>query len=137
MVAIHIDEDYPPAGGVFAVERPVRPSVDFARRGEVEGGVFTLEPVRVDGEITDFRLVPCTEGPADMIQEVFDGISAELKGSTPFHSFKIENNNKEVPDMKCAKMAYESFNAMNRMGRQMMSNMMGRMGQMPCGAASR
>ena len=104
-------------------------------RGEVEGGVFTLEPVRADGEITDFRLVPCAEGPADMIQEVFDGISAELKSSTPFHPFN-EKDNKEVLDMKCAKMAYESFNAMNRMGRQMMSNMMGRMGQKSCGVTA-
>ena len=104
-------------------------------QGKVEGGVFTLEPVCVDGEIKDFRLVPCAEGPADMIQEVFDGIAAELKDSMPFHSSKKEEN-KEVPDMKCTKMAYESFNAMNRMGRQMMSNMMGRMGQMSCGAAS-
>ena len=97
--------------------------------------MFTLEPVCADGEITDFRLIPCPEGPADMIQEVFDGISAELEGSMPFHLTK-EEDNKEVPDMKYAKMAFESFDAMNRMGRQMMSNMMGRMGQMPCGAAS-
>ncbi len=102
-------------------------------RGEIEGGVFTLEPVCADGEITDFRLVPCAEGPADMIQEVFDGISAELKDSMPFHTSKKEDN-KEVPDMKCAKMAFEGFNAMNRMGMQMMSNMMGHMGQKPCGA---
>ena len=102
-------------------------------RGKVEGGVFTLEPVCADGEITDFRLVPCATGPADMIQEVFDGISTELKGSTPFQSSK-EEDNKEVPDMNHVKMAYESFDAMNRMGRQMMSNMMGRMGQKPCGA---
>ena len=97
-------------------------------RGEVEGEVFTLEPMRNDGQITGFRLVPCAKGQADMIQEVFDGISAELKDSMPFHPSK-EGDNNEEPDMKYAKMAFDSFNAMNRMGKQMINNMMGRIGQ--------
>ena len=104
-------------------------------RGEAEGTVFTLDAVRKHGVLTDFRLTPYEEGPADMIKEVFDGISEELKDSMPFRS-RISNNNnsKEENDMKNAKKAFENFNAMNQMGKQMMTNMMNRMGQNCAGA---
>ena len=98
-------------------------------RGEAEGEVFTLDAVRKHGTLTDFRLTPYEEGPADMIKEVFDGISEELKDSMPFRSHISNNNSKEGNDMKNAKKAFENFNAMNQMGKQMMTNMMNRMGQ--------
>ena len=101
-------------------------------RGEVEGETFTVETVRILEHITDFRLVPYEEGPADMIREVFDGITAEIKGSLPCNQKQSNHNNDktEENEMNVAKKAIESFNGMNRMGMQMMKNMMGRMGQM-------
>ena len=96
-------------------------------RGEVEGRVYTVEPVTVMDQITDFRLVQYTEKSADMIKEVFDGISAELKNSLPANTKQKETE--EEKQMKNAKKLFDSFNSMNRMGMQMMKNMMGRMGQ--------
>jgi hypothetical protein len=96
-------------------------------RGEVEGRVYTVEPVTVMDQITDFRLVQYTEKSADMIKEVFDGISAELKNSLPANTKQKETE--EEKQMKNAKKFFDSFNSMNRMGMQMMKNMMGRMGQ--------
>ena len=52
-------------------------------RGEVEGDVYTVKTVDAAGMITDFRLRPYEEGPADMIKEVFDGISSEIKSNMP------------------------------------------------------
>ena len=98
-------------------------------RGEVEGETFTVETVRLLDRITDFRLIPYEEGPADMIKEVFDGITAELKSNLPGNKKKTNNDKTEENEMKVAKKAVESFNSMNRMGMQMMKNMMGKMGQ--------
>jgi hypothetical protein len=97
-------------------------------RGEVEGDVFTIEPVRIHKEIVDFLLVPYEEGPADMIKEVFDGISAELKSSVPFTQDNSNNKTREDQKMKTAKSAFEAWNGMNRMGMQMMKNMMEKSG---------
>lgn len=91
-------------------------------RGEIEGDVYSTEPVHRHGELTDFKLVPYEEGPADMIKEVFDGITAEIKGNLPFNKNKSKEDNNMNP-----KKAFEDWNAMNRMGRQMMQNMMGQM----------
>lgn len=102
-------------------------------RGEVEGETFTVETVRILDRTTDFRLVPYEEGPADMIKEVFDGISAEIKGNLPGNKDKTKNTNTnemEGNKMNAAKKAVESFSSMNRMGMQMLKNMMSKMGQM-------
>jgi hypothetical protein len=91
-------------------------------RGEVEGDVYSTEAVHRHGELTDFKLVPYEEGPADMIKEVFDGITAEIKGNLPFNKNNLKEDNKMNP-----KKAFEDWNAMNSMGRQMMQNMMSQM----------
>lgn len=91
-------------------------------RGEVEGEVYTVETVRVLGTATDFRLVPYQEGPADMIKEVFDGITAEITSNVP------GNNDEEETKMNGMTDLLGGFNAMNDMGRQMMENFMGKSG---------
>ena len=98
-------------------------------RGEVEGAVYTVKPIKAAGIITDFRLKPYEEGPADMIQEVFDGISAELKSSLPLKN-KASSENKGEYEMKSTKKAFETWNSMNKMGMQWMTNMMTKMWQM-------
>ena len=99
-------------------------------RGEVEGETFTAEPVKRGGVLTDFRLVPYEEGPADMIKEVFDGISAELRNSMPFNNRNTDstNGNKEECNMNKFN-PFSAFMAMNKMGMQMMQNMMNQMSQ--------
>ena len=99
-------------------------------RGEVEGETFTVETLRVLDRITDFKLEPYDSGPADMIQEVFDGISAEIKNNLPCNKNKTNDKKGEETTMKTTKKAFETFNSMNRMGMQMMKNMMSKMGQM-------
>ena len=104
-------------------------------RGEVEGRVYTVETVSILGKATDFMLVPYEEGPADMIKEVFDGISAELKKSMPFakagnasHSTQDDQKkDKEELKMNNMKEAFNNFNIMNRAGRQFFMKMMGQM----------
>ena len=100
---------------------------------DIEGDVYTVETVRKKGSITDFKLVPYEEGSADMIKEVFDNLSSELKDSLPFNKNNIcskeSNKNKEDFIMKNSKNVFDGFNAMNQMGKQMMNNMMNGMGQ--------
>ena len=102
-------------------------------RGEVEGDIFSVEIVKVFKQITGFKLKPYKEGKADMIKEVFDNISKEMKSNLPFNK-ETNNENEErqensyMKNMNSAKKAFEGFNSMNRMGMQMMNNMMGKMG---------
>ena len=91
-------------------------------RGEVEGQVFTVKPVYLLDTLADFKLTPYQEGPADMIKEVFDGLSAELKSCLPCHTNKDNKTDEEDTETMNTKEAFEDFNAMNRMGRQMMKN---------------
>lgn len=91
-------------------------------RGEVEGEVFTVKPVSLLDTLTDFKLMPYQEGPADMIKEVFDGLSAELKGRLPCCTNKNTETDEEDTETMNTKKAFEDFNAMNRMGRQMVKN---------------
>lgn len=114
--------------------RNVNGKIDLYKisRGEVEGETFTVETVRLLDRITDFRLTPYTEGPADMIKEVFDGITAEIKSNLPGNKNDHKNTNTETTEeneMKIVQKAFEGFNSMNRMGMQMMKNMMGKLEQ--------
>jgi acyl-coenzyme A synthetase/AMP-(fatty) acid ligase len=97
-------------------------------RGEVEGDVFTVETVKILKHVTDIKLKPYKECKSDMIKEVFDGISKEIKSSLPFN---CGNNSEERWENNNMNKAFESFNSMNRMGMQMMNNMMGKMSNMP------
>ncbi len=100
-------------------------------RGEVEGDVYTVEAVRVLGIGTDFKLSPYQEGPADMIKEVLDGISAELGSNLPFckreNQTEKHQSNEEDSEMGNMKEGFDNFNAMNRMGKEMLKNMAGKM----------
>ena len=82
-----LEPDNIPCRVMFADELPRNPNgkIDLYKisRGEVEGRTYTVETLRILDRITGFKLVPYEEGPADMIKEVFDGISAEIKSSLP------------------------------------------------------
>jgi cell division septation protein DedD len=123
-----LSEDNIPCRVMIAKELPLNRNgkIDLYRmsRGEVEGDVYTVDPVRDRQGLRDFRLRPYEDGPADMIREVFDGITAEIKENLPFNK-----NKSEEEDKMNAKKAFEDWNAMNKMGRQMMQNMMSQMGQ--------
>ena len=127
-----LEPDQLPSRVLIAAELPRNGNgkIDLFKisRGEVEGETFTIQPVNRLNQLIDFHLVPYEEGRADMIKEVFDGISAELKNSLPLNTNKQQT--KENNEMKNTKKVFESFNSMNRMGMQMMKNVMGRMGQM-------
>lgn len=111
---------------VQALPRNGNGKVDLYRlsRGEAEGDVFTVEAVRLLDRLADFRLQPYQEGPADMIREVFDGISVNFKEKLPFHKTHTTDNKEEEQNMANIKKALGTFNAMNRMGKMMMKNMM-------------
>ena len=100
-------------------------------RGEVEGETFTVKTVRILDRITDFRLLPYEEGSADMIKEVFDGISAELKSNVPHFSSNSDSDSDDSEgnemEMDRIRKAAESVYSMHRMGMQMTKNVMGRM----------
>ena len=108
--------------------------VDLYRisRGEVEGKTFTVKTVRILDRITDFKLLPYEEGSADMIKEVFDGISAELKSNVPHFNSNSDSDIMEGKEMEMDKLkkAVDGIYNMHRMGMQMTKNMLGSMGDL-------
>ena len=114
---------------VYEMPRNGNGKIDLYKLGseEVGGFVYTVEVKKKKGLVHNFKLVPYEDGPADMIKEVFDGLSAELKESLP-HNNMIKF--KEEQKMGNTNNFFEGFNAMNQMGKQMMNNMMGGMAQM-------
>ncbi|MBR3245599.1 MAG: acyl--CoA ligase [Parasporobacterium sp.] len=101
-------------------------------RGQISGEEYDVEEVRESEQLTDFKLTLCQEGPADMIEQVFDDIKTDIKedikGKLPttklFKQFKKEN-----PTMENNNNLFGNFNAWNQMHQQMMSNMQSMMGQ--------
>ncbi len=126
-----LSEDNIPCRVMIAKELPLNRNgkIDLYRisRGEVEGDVYSVECIRSGGSLRNFMMKPYEDGPADMIREVFEGITAEIKENVPFKSFN--KNKSQEEDKMNAKKAFEDWNAMNKMGRQMMQNMMSQMGQ--------
>ena len=96
------------------------------RKDEIEGLTYTIDVRCRKNQICDIKIVPYEDGPADMIKEVFDGLSAELKGNLPHNKIL---NTKEGYKMSNKNNLFEGLNAMNQMGKQMMNNMMNGMGQ--------
>lgn len=121
--------DHIPSRVMIAKELPRNGNgkIDLYRitRGEVEGDRYMVEPVCILGRITDFKLTPCKDDSEDMIQEVFEGISEEIKRNLPYSHNNTKVQNKEEPTMSNARKVIENFNTMNKLGRQMMKNMTG------------
>ena len=97
-------------------------------RGEVTGDVYSVECKKLLKRLSDIKLKPYKNEKADMIKEVFDGISKELKSNISI--YKMDNDERQVDEnmdnMNSAKKAFDTFNSMNRMGMQMMNNMIGK-----------
>ena len=134
-----LPEDYIPLRVMIAQELPRngngKTDLYKIERGEVEGEIFTVENVRTINHLKGFKLKPYKEGRADMIKEVFDDISKEMKSNLQFNKNNYNNerwDSSNMNNLNSAKKVFEGFNSMNRMGMQMMNNMMGKMGNMQC-----
>jgi hypothetical protein len=102
-------------------------------RGMISGDAYDVVEIREDGKLKDFELKRCEEGPADMIEMVFDDIKEDLKNKMPTSKLmkKIKNNKnkKENPTMENNNKPFNAFDPMCYMQQQMMNNMNGMMGQ--------
>ena len=60
-------------------------------QGQVSGDVYTVDEVREQGQLTDFALTPFEEDESDVVEQVIDGISADIKNSNPGNKLIMEN----------------------------------------------
>lgn len=111
--------------------RNVNGKIDLFKlnRGQVSGETYTVDPVRTEDQLTDFNLTPCDEESGDIVEQVLDDISADIKNKTPGKKL-IRKIKKEEPIMGDFNNISGNFNAMHQMHKQMRDNMGGLMGQL-------
>ena len=98
-------------------------------RGEVSGEVYTVEPVRTQDQLTDFALPCCEDETGDIVEQVLESISSDIKSKAPGSRIMrdIKKGTSVMEDG--SNKLYENFNSLWYMHRQMMENMFGMMGQ--------
>lgn len=134
-----LSEDLLPSRVMLAEELPVNINgkVDLYKlnKGQVTGDVYTVEPVHENGQLSDFKLTPVEEGPADVVQQIVDDIADDIaddiKSKVPTRS-KIAGGIKNPPKTMAEfhNMMIENFNVMNQMRRQKINNMLAMRNQM-------
>ena len=105
---------------VDELPRNVNGKVDTFKisRGEVEGDVFELKPVRIMGQLTDIKLaVFDAEASGDMLKEVFSEIAGGLKDDILMNKSSADKKD----SMKDPNPAATGFRAMNEVGRLFMN----------------
>ena len=86
--------------------------------------MYTVEPVRSQDQLSDFRLIPCEAGQTDVIAQILEDMSEDLKKSMP--GKKTSNNNKRQTSTKETKgRLYEDFDLMRFLYQQWMNNRRG------------
>ena len=97
-----LPEEYVPYQVMLAETLPMNANgkVDLFKlnRGQVSGEKFTVEQIRENGQLSDFELSPCEEGPSDIVQQAFDEISDGMRESLSTNKF-MELLKKESPTM--------------------------------------
>ena len=97
-------------------------------KGQVSGDVYTVDLIREQDKLTDISLTPFEEDSSDVVEQVIDGISADIKNNTP--GSKIRRNMKTGSPIKSYNnMLFEDFNIMWYMQQQMMNNVRGMVNQ--------
>ena len=97
-------------------------------QGQVSDDVFAVEPVRAQDQLSDFSLTPFKDESGDVVEQVIDGISADIRSNAP--GSKLVRNLKTGKRPKgSSNMLYDQFNIMSHMNQQMMNNMSGMMSQ--------
>ena len=97
-------------------------------QGHVSGDVYTVDLVHVDDKLTDLILTPFEEDSSDVVEQVIDGISADIKSNAPGSKI-IRNVKAGTPIMNYNNILYEDFNIMRHMHQQMMDNVRGMVSQ--------
>ena len=93
-------------------------------QGRVSGDIYTVEPVRAQDQLSDFTLTPFEDESGDVVEQVIDGISADIKSNAP-GSRLIRNIKSGSPILDFNNMLFGNFDIMCHMHRQMMNNMFG------------
>lgn len=96
-------------------------------KGEVSGDVYTVEPVHTQDQLSDFAFPPCQDEMGDIVEQVLDSISADIKSKAPGN--KIMQDIKKGTSFMEDNKLYKNFNSWWYMHKQMMENMSGMMGQ--------
>ena len=95
---------------------------------QVSDDVYAVDPVRVQDHLSDFSLTPFKDESGDVVEQVMDGISADIKNNTP-GSRLIRNMKSGTPVRGYNNMFFDNFNIMSHLRQQMVNNMFGMMSQ--------
>ena len=96
-------------------------------QGQVSGDIYTVDPIRAQDQLSDFSMTPFEDVSGDVVEQVMEGISADIKDNTPGN--KLVRNIKTGTPIIDNNKPYEYFDSMRYMHQQMMNNMFGMMSQ--------
>ena len=92
--------------------------------GKVSGDMYTVEPVRSQDQLSDFNLIPCEAGQTDVIAQILEDMSEDIKNSMP--GKKRGNSNKNQASTKeTNSRLYEDFDLRRYLYQQWMNNRRG------------
>ena len=92
--------------------------------GKVSGDMYTVELIRSQEQLSDFRLDPCEAGQTDVIAQILEDMSEDIKKSRSRK--KLVNNDKSQTSAKeTSGWLYEDFDLMRYLYQQWMNNRQG------------
>ena len=92
--------------------------------GKVSGDMYTVEPVHSRDQLSDFRLIPCEAGQTDVIAQILEDMSEDIKKSMPGKK-RVKNNKNQTSAKETSGRLYEDFDLMRYLYQQWMNNMLG------------
>ena len=123
-----LSEEYIPCQVMLVEKFPLNSNgkIDLYQlgHGKVSGDMYTVEPVRSQEQLSDFRLIPCEAGQTDVIAQILEGMSEDIKNSMPGKKL-VNNKNKQASAKETSSGLYEEFDLMRYLYQQWMNNRSG------------
>ena len=123
-----LQEEYLPCQVMLVEEFPLNANgkIDLYQlnHGKVSGDMYTVEPVRSQDQLSDFRLIPCEAGQTDVIAQILEDMSEDIKNSLPGKK-RVNNDKKETSTKETSSRLYEDFDLMRYLYQQWMNNRRG------------
>ena len=92
--------------------------------GKVSGEMYTVEPVRSQNQLSDFILTPCEPGQTDVITQILEDMSEDIKNSMPGKK-RGKDKKSQTSAKETSSRLYEDFDLRRYLYQQWMNNRRG------------
>lgn len=128
-----LSEEYIPSQVMLVEKFPLNSNgkIDLFQlnHGKVSGDMYTVEPVRSQDQVSDFRLIPCEAGQTDVIAQILEDMSEDIKKSMPGQK-RGKKDKSQTAAKETSSRLYEDFDLRRYLYQQWMNNRRGMQRQM-------